>query len=126
MSPRPCICGTRKTRLHSLLAAAFVLPLLAGSATAGQLIYTPVNPSFGGNPLNGSYLLQQAQASKRYPLPMDDLDLANAIGIVAQTDNELIFKKGDSYYSYNINSGALHTIDFNNATGAGIDTGSLK
>ena len=30
---------------------------------AGQLIYTPVNPSFGGNPLNGSYVLGLAAAN---------------------------------------------------------------
>lgn len=117
----------RKTRLHSLLVAAFALPLLAGPALAGQLTYTPVNPTFGGNPLNGSYLLQKAQAGKSYPLPTDDLDFMNALGIVAQTDNTLIFKKGDNYYSYGIDTGTLRLIDFNSATGAGLESsGSLK
>jgi curli production assembly/transport component CsgF len=31
-------------------------------ALASELIYHPVNPTFGGNPLNGSFLLSQAQA----------------------------------------------------------------
>ena len=35
----------------------------ATSAEAGQLVYTPVNPSFGGNPFNGSYLLGVANAN---------------------------------------------------------------
>lgn len=41
-----------------------VLPCFAfvGSIHASELIYTPVNPSFGGNPLNGSNLLANAQA----------------------------------------------------------------
>ncbi|MFC3124050.1 curli assembly protein CsgF [Pseudoroseomonas globiformis] len=32
-------------------------------ATARDLVYQPVNPSFGGNPLNGSYLLGLAGAN---------------------------------------------------------------
>jgi curli production assembly/transport component CsgF len=29
---------------------------------ASQLVYQPTNPTFGGNPLNGSFLLSTAQA----------------------------------------------------------------
>lgn len=32
---------------------------------AGELVYTPVNPSFGGSPLNGSVLLNAAQAQNK-------------------------------------------------------------
>jgi curli production assembly/transport component CsgF len=28
---------------------------------ASSLVYTPTNPTFGGNPLNGTFLLSQAQ-----------------------------------------------------------------
>jgi curli production assembly/transport component CsgF len=35
-------------------------------APASELVYTPINPSFGGNPLNGSWLLNQAQAQNRF------------------------------------------------------------
>lgn len=39
------------------------LPLAGGTLTASELIWAPVNPSFvGGNPLNGPYLLNSAQA----------------------------------------------------------------
>ncbi|HEF4763153.1 TPA: curli production assembly protein CsgF [Pseudomonas putida] len=38
---------------------------------ATELVYTPVNPSFGGNPLNGTWLLNNAQAQNDY----DDPDL---------------------------------------------------
>ena len=31
-------------------------------ALASELVYHPVNPTFGGNPLNGAPLLSQAQA----------------------------------------------------------------
>ena len=39
------------------LAVSYTAP-----AAASELIYHPVNPTFGGNPLNGSFLLSQAQA----------------------------------------------------------------
>ncbi|MEX3772636.1 curli assembly protein CsgF [Pseudomonas sp. MYb118] len=38
---------------------------------ATELVYTPINPSFGGNPLNGTWLLNNAQAQNDY----DDPDL---------------------------------------------------
>lgn len=46
---------------------------LAGAAAvqATELVYTPVNPSFGGNPLNGTWLLNNAQAQNDF----DDPDL---------------------------------------------------
>lgn len=34
----------------------------AGVTQATELVYTPVNPSFGGSALNGSFLLNKAQA----------------------------------------------------------------
>lgn len=36
---------------------------LVQSSSAGQLTYTPTNPSFGGSPLNGSYILGLATAN---------------------------------------------------------------
>ena len=51
-----------------LIAAATV----AAPASAGELIYYPTNPSFGGNPLNGSVLLNSAQATKKHKDPEAD------------------------------------------------------
>ncbi|WP_434768431.1 curli assembly protein CsgF [Pseudomonas triticicola] len=44
---------------------------LAGTAAvqATELVYTPVNPSFGGNPLNGTWLLNNAQAQNDHDDP---------------------------------------------------------
>ena len=36
--------------------------VLTVTAQAGELIYKPLNPSFGGDPFVGSYLLGKAQA----------------------------------------------------------------
>lgn len=35
-------------------------------ANATELVYTPINPSFGGNPLNGNFLLQKAQSQNAH------------------------------------------------------------
>ena len=38
----------------------------SGAAVAGPLTYQPNNPSFGGSPLNGSWLLQQGISQNIY------------------------------------------------------------
>ena len=43
--------------------------LVACGVAASELVYQPVNPNFGGNPLNGSYLLGNAQAQNDYKDP---------------------------------------------------------
>jgi len=53
------------------LAASLLAGVLASQAQATELVYTPVNPAFGGNPLNGTWLLNNAQAQNDY----DDPDL---------------------------------------------------
>ncbi|MDK2124943.1 curli assembly protein CsgF [Parachitinimonas caeni] len=45
---------------------------LSLNAQAGELVYTPVNPNFGGSPLNGSYLLGVAQAQNRFKEPITE------------------------------------------------------
>jgi curli production assembly/transport component CsgF len=49
-----------------LALAGTVFAAMAAPACAGTLIYTPTNPSFGGNPLNGSTLLSTAQAQNQH------------------------------------------------------------
>ncbi|MDH4567152.1 curli production assembly protein CsgF [Pseudomonas sp. BN414] len=42
---------------------------LVGTVQATELVYTPVNPAFGGNPLNGTWLLNNAQAQNDHDDP---------------------------------------------------------
>ncbi|MDR5874386.1 curli assembly protein CsgF [Halomonas sp. CUBES01] len=44
------------------IGTALLAGLLTLQAHAGDLVYEPINPSFGGNPFTGSYLLGKAQA----------------------------------------------------------------
>lgn len=55
--------------MHSISRAVISLTFLSGlthTAHASELAYVPNNPSFGGNPLNGPVLLNQAQVQNRF------------------------------------------------------------
>ncbi len=57
-------------KLRNVSAATALLTLaLSPVAQAGELIYQPLNPSFGGDPFVGSYLLAKAQAQDTNPDP---------------------------------------------------------
>jgi curli production assembly/transport component CsgF len=56
--------------------------LLSASVTATELVYTPVNPSFGGSPLNGAWLLGNAQAQNDTKDP-DAIDRSSLTGTSA-------------------------------------------
>ncbi len=65
-----------KTTTFSRRSGLWIPGLLIGLAGAAavqatELVYTPVNPSFGGNPLNGTWLLNNAQSQNDF----DDPDL---------------------------------------------------
>ncbi|QOQ83802.1 curli assembly protein CsgF [Comamonas thiooxydans] len=49
-----------------LLTFVLLCGLTASAARATELVYVPVNPSFGGSPLNGPTLLGAAQAQNRF------------------------------------------------------------
>ena len=51
----------------AMLACALSMQLAAAHATT--LVYEPVNPNFGGNPLNGVNLLNEANAQNKYKDP---------------------------------------------------------
>lgn len=46
--------------IKTILMCGLVVSL--NTAMATEIIYTPVNPAFGGSPLNGNYLLSNAAA----------------------------------------------------------------
>jgi curli production assembly/transport component CsgF len=51
------------------LAVLFGTVVIASHAYADDLIYTPINPSFGGNPFNSAHLLGVANAQNDYEPP---------------------------------------------------------
>ena len=81
---------------------------------ATELVYTPVNPNFGGNPLNGTWMLNEAQAQNDYKDP--DLRTSSATGTTAlerfsqQLQSRLLSQVLDNIQ--NGNSGSLTTDAF--------------
>lgn len=55
----PTLAKAKRASLIAALVASGALP-----AAAQDLVYTPINPSFGGSPLNSSHLLSIANAQR--------------------------------------------------------------
>lgn len=60
--------ATRK-KLWWAVGAVALSGLFYRPAAASELVYYPINPSFGGSPLNGPVLLNAAQAQNKYTDP---------------------------------------------------------
>lgn len=75
-------------RLHLFTRRVLSLLLWLGTPCvhATELVYTPVNPNFGGNPLNGATLLSAAQAQNKAKDP--EADLSNGKQTPLQQFNE--------------------------------------
>ncbi len=55
-----------------LILTAIAITLSAGAAQAQDLVYEPVNPSFGGSSFNSAHLLALANAQNDFERPVDD------------------------------------------------------
>lgn len=56
-----------------VIAALAVATLVAPAITqATELVYEPINPSFGGNPLNGSFLLSKANSQNAHSASLSE------------------------------------------------------
>ena len=70
-------------RVRLWLVAALIAPALHAS----ELVYRPVNPSFGGNPLNSSHLLGTANAQNDYKDPASDSGSSGTSALDRLTSN---------------------------------------
>ena len=91
-----------------------MLCLLIVTATASPLVYTPVNPAFGGNPMNGQILLNTAQAINKFKDPSLDMNKKTS----AQRFNETLQRSIISRLSFTAASGMV------DANGNLVDTGT--
>ena len=55
-----------------LVLGGIFFPINGTSVSASELLYQPVNPSFGGNPANGSVLLNEATVQNAFTAPKKD------------------------------------------------------
>ena len=54
-----------------LIACLFAFAFLQVNVLAQDFVYTPVNPAFGGNPYNYSWMLSSADAQDKFEEPED-------------------------------------------------------
>ncbi|WP_117235034.1 curli assembly protein CsgF [Vibrio maerlii] len=87
---------------------------LSQACIASELIYEPVNPSFGGNPLNSDHLIFHAEAINDYSAPDNDL-----FGYEEESDLERLASSLESRLISQLladigngNTGQLETDDF--------------
>ena len=66
-----------------------LLSLSSLGANATELVYTPVNPVFGGNPINGSVLLNNAQAQNNKKDPDATTSLSSQRSSLQQFNDTL-------------------------------------
>ena len=103
-----------KITLKNLIIPLLGLSGTIGGAQASELIYEPVNPNFGGNPLNGTYLLSNAQSQDDHKDPDSLADLYEqpsaldrfSDSLETRLLNQLLTDVGNG------NSGELVTDDF--------------
>jgi curli production assembly/transport component CsgF len=67
-----------RSRRTALAGAAFFA--VFNTASAGNIIYTPVNPNFGGSPFNGSWLQSQAAAQNQFTQSKSSANAAQSPG----------------------------------------------
>lgn len=80
----------RIRRLGVVAVAAFAACGLAGQASADDLVYTPNNPTFGGNPFNSSHLLGIANAQNDYRDPRSTANSSQADIFARQLQSRLL------------------------------------
>jgi len=56
-------------RIPAALLAGVAALAISGTASAQDIVYEPVNPSFGGNPFNSAHLLGIANAQNNFKDP---------------------------------------------------------
>jgi curli production assembly/transport component CsgF len=72
-----------------LILATFMLALIQVTIQAQDFVYQPINPAFGGNPYNYSWLLGQAQAQNMYEEESSFFDLDGEEDLLATFQAEL-------------------------------------
>lgn len=81
-----------RDRSRQVFFAALLLGALCGASAchATDLVYTPVNPAFGGSALNGSVLLNAAQAQNKTTDPHAPKAAAGSTQTSLQQFNDIL------------------------------------
>lgn len=97
-----------------MLAATSLLSALSLTAFAGDLVYQPINPSFGGDPFVGSYLLSKAQSqdTNTDPDARRSEPLSSTARLVQSLESRLISQLISDVGSGDIGEGSFDSDEF--------------
>ncbi|GAC14451.1 curli assembly protein CsgF [Aliiglaciecola lipolytica] len=62
-----------------VITVSFLVAIIATPVFSTELVYEPINPSFGGSPLNGSYLLSKANAQNTHSASSSERTYAESL-----------------------------------------------
>lgn len=87
---------------------------LSLNANAGELIYTPINPSFGGDPFMGSYLLGKAQSqdTNTDPNARSIESLSSTERLIQSLESRLISQLISDVGAGNVSEGSFDSGEF--------------
>ncbi|EHJ94260.1 Curli production assembly/transport component CsgF [Vreelandella boliviensis LC1] len=96
------------------MATTILASVLTLQASAGELIYTPINPSFGGDPFMGSYLLGKAQSqdTNTDPDARGIESLSSTERLIQSLESRLISQLISDVGSGNVGQGSFDSGDF--------------
>src|SRR5262249_18283340 len=77
-------------RIKAALACAGLVLGLASSTQAQQLVYTPINPMFGGNPANASQLETDANTQNPFKATASNANLTQSQLFAQQLQSQLL------------------------------------
>lgn len=88
--------------------------LIATTASAGELIYRPLNPSFGGDPFMGTYLLGKAQTqdTNRDPNSRGIESISSTERLIQSLESRLISQLISDVGAGNVGEGSFDSGDF--------------
>lgn len=91
--------------MKKIILALVVYTSVANYALSSELVYTPINPSFGGSALNGSFLLGKAQAQNNHKAPLTQKSFEEKVSDALEraTLSDIVSKYKDTVLGENNN-----------------------
>jgi curli production assembly/transport component CsgF len=109
-----------------LLVVLLASAPIAFDARAGELIYTPVNPSFGGSPLNSSHLMGLANAQNQHKSKQDTAGFGPSDAFIQMLQSRLYSSLADAVSNaiFGPNAQQSGTVTFQDQQVAFLNTGT--
>ncbi|WP_346796958.1 curli assembly protein CsgF [Halomonas sp. Bachu 37] len=104
----------RIPRAMQVLPTALLLSTLSLAASAGELVYEPLNPSFGGDPFVGSYLLGKAQSQDTHTDPRSSRSqpISSTERLIQSLESRLISQLISDVGSGDVGEGSFDSDEF--------------